>query len=217
MAGRSANAAVELELADMVIVISMHEWDGTAFIRRVCDRFAADLALNVVHASPAAKRSLPMNDTTIAIESPDQPDVTALLNASDAYHAALYPAESNHLVDISSLLQDDVRFLVARTSDGAAVGCGAILLSRETSLITAELKRMWVAPGARGTGLGKRLLSELETTAFKEGATIIRLETGINQPEAIQLYNSAGYHACDPFGGYAPDPLSVFMAKQVVP
>ena len=45
-----------------------------------------------------------MNDVTIAIERPDQPEVLPLLQASDCYHAALYPSESNHLVDVSALL-----------------------------------------------------------------------------------------------------------------
>ncbi len=156
-----------------------------------------------------------MSGTTIAIESPDQPDVIALLRASDLYHAALYPSESNHLVDLSALLNENVRFLVARTSGSTVVGCGAIFLCRQPTPTSAELKRMWVTPSARGTGLGKHLLSKLEATAISEGSTVLRLETGISQPEAIRLYKAAGYCERAPFGSYTPDPLSIFMEKPV--
>lgn len=156
-----------------------------------------------------------MSQTTIAIERPDQPDVIALLKSSDAYHAALYPSQSNHLVDVSTLIGDNVRFLVARNSSRTAIGCGAILTAGATSDRSAELKRMWVDPAARGTGLGRKLLAALEATAAIEGATILRLETGINQPVAISLYKAAGYRERGPFGNYSADPLSIFMEKAV--
>ena len=57
----------------------------------------------------------------------------------------------------------------------------------------AYLKRMWVAPEARGLGLGRRLLSELEEHARRHGATVARLETNRSLAEAISLYRSAGY------------------------
>ena len=154
-----------------------------------------------------------MIETRIAQECPDQPDVIRLLVASDDYHAALYPQASNHLVDVSGLLGKDVRFLVARTPDGVAVGCGAILLDEEQGIPVAELKRMWVAPRIRGGGLGRCLLKALEAAAQREGAAVLRLETGIRQPEARALYSAAGYRECEPFGSYSADPLSVFMEK----
>ena len=147
----------------------------------------------------------------IALESPIQPDVLALFKASDAYHQALYPAESNYLLDPTTLTADNVRFIVARLA-GEAVGCGAVMLQPDGS---AEIKRMWVDANARGTGLGRRLLQELETLARAERSLIIQLETGISQPEAQSLYKSAGFDECPPFGQYEVDPLSVFMAKQI--
>jgi len=170
---------------------------------------------NVVHASADAKRSLTMTDLTISVESPDQPSVIALLTASDQYHAALYPAESNHLVDVASLKTANVRFLVARLANGTVAGCGAFVLSMDDSFKTAELKRMWVAPTARGNGLGRRLLAALETQALSEGARVIRLETGIYQLEALGLYRASGYVGRAPFGSYQRDPLSIFMEKVV--
>lgn len=155
-----------------------------------------------------------MIEIKIARECPDQPDVIDLLAASDAYHAALYPHDSNHLVDVSGLLASNVRFLVARTAEGVAIGCGAILLGEEQGTSVAELKRMWVSPRARGEGLGRRLLKALEGAARQEGVAELRLETGVRQPEARALYDAAGYTECGPFGSYRADPLSIFMVKR---
>lgn len=157
-----------------------------------------------------------MIEIKIARESPDQSDVIQLLVASDDYHAALYPQDSNHLVDVSGLLAGHVRFLVARTPQGTAVGCGAILLGDDQGVPVAELKRMWVAPSIRGAGLGRRLLRALEIAARQEGAAVLRLETGVRQPEALSLYREAGYTECGPFGSYVADPLSVFMEKRAL-
>ncbi|MBW8902259.1 MAG: GNAT family N-acetyltransferase, partial [Massilia sp.] len=63
----------------------------------------------------------------INTESPDQPEVAAMLARLDALCAALYPAESNHLMDVASLMAGDVLFLVARDVDGSAAGCAALV------------------------------------------------------------------------------------------
>ena len=127
----------------------------------------------------------------------------------DAYLGALYPAESNHLLDIESLARPDVRFLVARRN-GEAVGCIAL---RVDSAGYGEVKRLYVSPRARGLGLGRRLLAELEDQARREHVPLLRLETGIHQPEALGLFRGAGFRETLAFGAYAPDPLSVFMEK----
>lgn len=145
----------------------------------------------------------------IAIENPDQPEVAVLLESSDAYMASLYPAESNHMLDIESLKRPEVTFLVARV-DGEALGCGAVVDSGKG---WAEIKRMFVSPAARGKRLGKQLLMKIESIAAGFGATVIRLETGAKQPEALSLYQSAGFVEIGPFGDYQPDPVSIFMEK----
>ena len=89
----------------------------------------------------------------INTESPDQPDVRAMLERLDAYCASLYPAESNHLMDIAALLQGDVLFLVARDVDGAAVGCAALVNCDGYG----EIKRMFVDERKRGLGTGRHL------------------------------------------------------------
>ena len=146
---------------------------------------------------------------SIAVEDPDQPGIRAMLEAGDAYYASLYPAESNHMVDVDGLRRPEVVFLVAR-EEGRVLGCGAIVRSEDDS---AEIKRMFVAPTARGRGLGKQLLQKLEAVAIEHGAQVLRLETGVKQPEALSLYRSAGFVEIGPFGSYKPDPLSVFMEK----
>jgi len=152
-----------------------------------------------------------MNALHIARESPAQADVVALIEALDAYQTALYPAESNHLVEIGALAQPDVRFAVARDAQGTVLGCGAVMLAADCG----ELKRMFVLPSARGRGIAKALVDFLEREAAAAGRTVCRLETGIHQAEALALYEGAGYRRRGPFGDYAEDPLSVFMEKEL--
>jgi DNA-binding MarR family transcriptional regulator/GNAT superfamily N-acetyltransferase len=99
-----------------------------------------------------------------------------------------------------SALDDEMRppaglFLVA-TLGGDPIGSGALKFhGREP----AELKRMWVAESARGLGVGRRLLTELENHAARHGVRSIRLETNKTLVEAISLYRSAGYVEVAPF------------------
>ncbi|MGI9404927.1 MAG: GNAT family N-acetyltransferase [Hyphomicrobiaceae bacterium] len=153
----------------------------------------------------------PGDSVVIASERPDRPDVRALIEALDALQLGLYPAESSHLVEIDSLLDPAVIFLVARR-DGVALGCAAML----TCDGYGEIKRMFVSPDARGLGLGRKLVTALEDTARDNKLPVLRLETGIHQPEAIGLYEKAGYVRRGPYGDYPDDPLSVFMEKGLV-
>lgn len=146
-----------------------------------------------------------------AFESPDQPEVIALIAELDAYQDTLYPPESRHALDLRSLLQPNVVFAVARDAQGRAVGCGAVVLGPDHG----ELKRMYVQPAARGQGVAARLLGLLEAQAQARGCTQLRLETGPRQPEALALYARGGYQRCGPFGSYRDDPLSVFMQKSL--
>lgn len=145
----------------------------------------------------------------IALESPGQHEVLALLAQADTYLHGLYPPESNHILDPGALEQPGIDFFVARRG-GAALGCCALVPALDGS---AEIKRMFVAPQARGIKLGRRLLECLEDQASQRGIAVLRLETGIYQPEALGLYRTSGYRDIPPFGDYLPDPLSVFMEK----
>jgi ribosomal protein S18 acetylase RimI-like enzyme len=86
-------------------------------------------------------------------------------------------------------------FLVA-TLHSEAVGCGGLKFHGDAP---AEVKRMWVAPAARGLGLGRRLLSELEAHAAAYRVSVLRLETNGSLAEAISLYRTSGYREVDAF------------------
>jgi putative acetyltransferase len=148
---------------------------------------------------------------TIALESPDQPEVIALIAELDAYQDTLYPPESRYALDLASLKQPNVLFAVARDNTGRAIGCGAIVLRPEFG----ELKRMYVSPRSRGQGVARKLLALLESQAIAIGCKLLKLETGPYQHEALALYASAGYGRRGPFGDYPNDPLSVFMEKHI--
>jgi ribosomal protein S18 acetylase RimI-like enzyme len=77
----------------------------------------------------------------------------------------------------------------------------------------AEIKRMYVAPAGRRTGLGRRTLAHLERTAAASGVDVMVLETGMEQPEAISLYESSGYVPVGRFGHYAWSPKSRYYGK----
>lgn len=79
----------------------------------------------------------------------------------------------------------------------------------------AEIKRMYVVPEMRGSGLARRLLAELEETAIRVDRTRMVLETGLQQPEAIALYESSGYHPVPKFGVYRCEPDSRCFGKDL--
>jgi ribosomal protein S18 acetylase RimI-like enzyme len=85
--------------------------------------------------------------------------------------------------------------LVAHLS-GEAIGCGAL---RTLSPGIGEIKRMWIAPAARGIGLGRRLLAELETQAKRHSFSVVRLDTNATLDEALSLYRSSGYREIERF------------------
>jgi putative acetyltransferase len=148
----------------------------------------------------------------ITLESPNQPDVIALIQALDDYQTSLYPPESNHLLDINALMQPNVLFVVARPGPNRpAVACGAVVLMGDYG----EVKRMYVQPAQRGHGAAKAILTTLETEAANVYCPCLRLETGIHQHEAIALYERSGFTRCGRYGEYPEDPLSVFMEKRI--
>lgn len=142
---------------------------------------------------------------------PRESSIRVLIMELDTYQAALYPAGSNHLLDIETLAQPQMRFFSVRVDD-EVLGCGGIWLHDDY----AEIKRVYVAPKARGLGLARKIMARLEDEARAAGMIIARLETGIHQPEALGLYRALGYMDRGCFGDYpANDPLSVFMEKRL--
>lgn len=88
-------------------------------------------------------------------------------------------------------------FLVVYVGD-EPVGCGGF---KRLDARTAEVKRMYVVPGARSRGLGRRILDRLEAGARTAGYASVRLDTGDKQPEALRLYRSAGYREIPDYNG----------------
>jgi putative acetyltransferase len=152
-------------------------------------------------------------DIVITLESPDQPDVIRLLDALDDYLLSLYPVEINHILDVKALSAPDIAFFVARI-DGRAVGCGAVKRHAEGY---AEIKRVYTHPDARGKGVATQILGRIEAHAHARGLNCVRLETGIRQREALNLYRRAGYVDRGPFADYSGGPLSVFLEKTLAP
>ena len=141
----------------------------------------------------------------IAEERPDSPDAVALIGELDDHLGALYAVESRHGFSVEKLLRDGVNFFVARAG-GRPAGCGGVLLvGREY----AEVKRMYVRPAFRGRRIGRLMLDHLVEHARQHGLTVIRLETGVHQREAIALYEARGFRKIPPFGPYRDDPVSL--------
>ena len=152
--------------------------------------------------------------TVIARESPLGADLSLLMERHTADMHAQTPPESIHMMDASALAVPDVAFFVMR-EEGRAIGMGAFKRLDERH---AEIKSMHVLHEVRGRGLSKAMLTHLEAEARMAGMTRLSLETGAEPifVPARALYLRAGYTECGPFGGYGPDPHSVFMTKALV-
>jgi putative acetyltransferase len=140
---------------------------------------------------------------------PTAPEVGGLLAALDAYQATLYPAASLHLLPAGAMTGPGDTFLGAFLG-GALVGCCGLVVRPEGY---GELKRLFVRPDVRGRGIAGRLLADLERSARAAGLTLLRLETGVSQPDSQRVCERAGFTRCGRFGDYPDDPLSVFMEK----
>src|SRR5581483_1041284 len=97
--------------------------------------------------------------------------------------------------------------------DGLAVSMGGWRLIGDDE---AELKRMYVIESHRRRGLARRMLHHLEASAATAGVRRMLLNTGLEQPEAIALYESEGYTPVPGFGHYADAPAAVFYGKELI-
>jgi putative acetyltransferase len=152
----------------------------------------------------------------IAEERPDTADAAGLIAELDDVLTPLYPQESRHGFSVDKLIRDGVSFFVARV-DGRAAGCGGVLLVEETGSAAAygEVKRMYVRPPFRGTGVGKQILAHIADYCRGRSVHLLRLETGIHQVEAIGLYERSGFRRIAPFGPYRADPVSLCYEKRL--
>jgi putative acetyltransferase len=149
------------------------------------------------------------DEVVVAAARPDTPEIQALLAERDAHFDRLYADEDRKPGKID-LGRQDLIFFTARVR-GQLAGCGALIVHAAYG----ELKRFYLRPEFRGLGLGRRLVETLETQARAHGCRALKLETGILQPEAINLYRSAGFTDGDCFGEQRPDPLSIYLHKDL--
>ena len=149
--------------------------------------------------------------TEISLERPDSEDAIALITELEAHLDPLYPSESRHGYSVEKLLTQGVAFFILRDK-GVPIGCGGVQLFGTDY---GEIKRMYVRPKFRGLGFARLMLDHLAEHARNEGVSVLRLETGIHQHEAIGLYERAGFRSIPPFGEYKPDPLSKFYEKRI--
>lgn len=147
----------------------------------------------------------------ITAERPDTPDAIALISELEAVLEPLYPRESRHGLSVERLINEGVPFFVLRSS-GFAASCGGVKLFGTDY---GEIKRMYVRPQFRGLGYAKLMLNHLADYAQAHRVTLLRLETGIHQHEAIGLYERMGFHQIRPFGDYKEDPNSSFYEKSL--
>ncbi len=108
-------------------------------------------------------------------------------------------------------------FLVARDADGAPIACGGLrpLPVDVLGAGVVEIKRMYAAPSARGTGVATAVLRSLEQEARRLGAHRIVLETGTGQPDAIRFYQREGYSPTALFGAYVGSENSACFAREL--
>ncbi|GAC1412797.1 MAG: GNAT family N-acetyltransferase [Candidatus Velthaea sp.] len=156
-----------------------------------------------------------MGEITVETVRTATDELRELIDELDRTLAAEYLPEQRHGVSLDALFQPHVRFFLARL-DGLAVGCGGVALFATFG----EVKRMSVRDRARGRGIARALLSRIESETKNTGLHVLRLETGARQRSALQLYERAGFRACDAFADYASMPphaiaTSVFLEKHL--
>jgi DNA-binding MarR family transcriptional regulator/GNAT superfamily N-acetyltransferase len=168
---------------------------ASSFLAPLSDSHRARL----IEAMGAVERLLTAGLVEVEIEDPTSPAARYCLESYFAeldtrFDAGFDPSQSIS-ADADELTEPAGLLLVARLRD-EPVGCGALKLHGGRP---AEIKRMWVAPTARGLGVGRRLLAELERHARERGVRVVRLETNRTLVEASSLYRSAGYAEVDAF------------------
>ena len=146
---------------------------------------------------------------TIAVETPLQDDVRALIAALNEHLLTITPPEFCSHMTVEQMADADTTVFVARDED-RAVACGAL---RRHGAGVAEVKRMYTLPSHQGQGIGGRILALVEKLARAEGFTRLVLETGHRHEAAWRVYERGGFTRCGPVLDYPPSEYSVFYEK----
>ena len=146
----------------------------------------------------------------------DHPDAGALRAAQRVELDERY-GSTDHEPGVPPSAADVPVFVVARDADGAARACGGLRPLPESVLgpDAIEVKRMYVDPSARGTGVATLVLRRLEELAAGLGAARLVLETGTKQPDAVRFYEREGYTSIPLFGDYIGGEWSLCFARDL--
>jgi GNAT superfamily N-acetyltransferase len=146
----------------------------------------------------------------IVIEDPASSDSFALMGELSETLAQITGDDGKSSFDPSDLRSAKARFVVARNSDGEALGCGAFRPLEEG---IAEVKRMFSRPGTRG--VGSAILEFLEDEARALGYRALWLETRLVNEQAVRFYDRKGYQRIPNFGKYVGNPKAVCFEKNL--
>ena len=147
----------------------------------------------------------------IAVETPLQDDVRALVAELNAALLELTPPEHCYHLTVEQMAGSDTTVFIAR-DNGLAVGCGALKRHDDA---TGEVKRMYTRPSHRGQKIGAEIVGRVEALARQEGLTRLVLETGDRHPAAWTVYERAGFTRCGPVLDYPDSEWSVFYEKSL--
>jgi putative acetyltransferase len=150
-------------------------------------------------------------EVSVAVESPYSGVAARLIENLSVELGARYSDDGSGAFSPDDVQVPGGAFVIAWL-DGRPVGCGAL---RPLERGVAEVKRIFVEKDARRQGVARKILGQLETIAAQFGYLVLRLETGILQPEAIGLYETAGYRRVHCYGRYVDNPLSVCFEKRL--
>jgi len=137
---------------------------------------------------------------------------TALRKEQRAELDARYGGENHEPGPLPSAADVDLFLVAADPVSGEALACGAL---RRLDSTSAEIKRMYVVPHARGTGIATAVLRALEAAAVERGWTTMRLETGTFQPDAQRFYVREGYTPIPLFGVYIGSEVSLCYKREL--
>ena len=152
-----------------------------------------------------------MGEVDIRVEPFDGPDAEKLIALVQQEYVDRYGGIDETLLDPAEFTEPKGSFLVGYV-DAIPVACGG-WRRLEHAPGTGEIKRMYVVPAYRRTGLARALLAALEDAMRQAGCARVWLETGERQPEALALYRSSGYEPIDGYGHYRDAPLARPMGK----
>ncbi|QND53105.1 GNAT family N-acetyltransferase [Phyllobacterium sp. 628] len=151
---------------------------------------------------------------TVAIETPLQDDVRALVDALNEHLLPLSPVEFQFKMSVEEMAGDDTTVFIARDEHGQAVGCGAL---KEHEDGVGEVKRMFTLPSLRGKRVGSLLLDAVTKLAAEKGITRLVLETGVGPgfDAAWRLYERSGFNRCGVLLDYPDSEHSAFYEKRL--